>query len=76
MGAALAAKKKDWQYSKYACPTKRSIGTECIGKITSDPIIGEFVFKGKVKSVRGRTVALGNNRYRFSAENVDCDILH
>ena len=39
-------------------------------------VIGEFVFKGEVKSVRGRTVALGNNRYRFTAENVDCDILH
>ena len=38
-------------------------------------VVGEFVFSGNVKSLRGRTVALGNNRYRFTAENVDCDIL-
>lgn len=44
MGAALAAKKKDWQYSKYSCPTRRSKAKDYGCKITSDTIIGEFVF--------------------------------
>ena len=35
--------KKDWQYSKYICSTRRS-SVACAGKATSDPIIGEFVF--------------------------------
>ena len=43
MGAALAAAKKDWQYSKYSCTTKRlTSSTSC--KHTSDTIVGEFVF--------------------------------
>lgn len=43
MGASPAAAKKDWQYSKYICSTRRS-SVACAGKATSDPIIGEFVF--------------------------------
>lgn len=43
MGAALAAAKKTWQYSKYSCVTKRAkSSTDC--KHTSDAIVGEFVF--------------------------------
>ncbi len=42
MGATPAAAKKDWRYSKYSCPTRRKKLTDC--KITSDPIVGEFVF--------------------------------
>lgn len=44
MGATPAAAKKDWQYSKYACPTRRKLASACNGKFTSDPIVGEFVF--------------------------------
>lgn len=44
MGATPAAAKKDWQYSKYTCPTRRKLASACDGKITSDPIVGEFVF--------------------------------
>lgn len=44
MGATLAAAKKDWQYSKYTCPTRRKLASACNGKFTSDPIVGEFVF--------------------------------
>lgn len=44
MGASPAAQKKDWQYSKYICPTRRSITTFCNAKSTSDPIVGEFIF--------------------------------
>ena len=44
MGASLAARKKDWQYSKYDCLTRRLSGNLCSGKHTSDPIVGEFVF--------------------------------
>ena len=43
MGASPAAAKKDWQYSKYICSTRRN-SAACTGKATSDPIIGEFVF--------------------------------
>ena len=44
MGASPAAAKKDWQYSKYSCPTRRKSATACDGKSTSDPILGEFIF--------------------------------
>lgn len=44
MGATPAAAKKDWQYSKYTCPTRRKLASACNGKFTSDPIVGEFVF--------------------------------
>lgn len=44
MGATPAAAKKDWQYSKYSCSTRRKSATACTGKSVSDPIIGEFVF--------------------------------
>lgn len=44
MGATPAAAKKDWQYSKYTCPTRRKLVSACNGKFTSDPIVGEFVF--------------------------------
>lgn len=44
MGATPAAAKKDWQYSKYTCPTRRRLASACDGKFTSDPIVGEFVF--------------------------------
>lgn len=44
MGASTAAAKKDWQYSKYSCPTRRKSATACDGKSTSDPILGEFIF--------------------------------
>lgn len=44
MGATPAAVKKDWQYSKYTCPTRRKLASACNGKFTSDPIVGEFVF--------------------------------
>lgn len=44
MGATLAAAKKDWQYSKYSCSTRRMSATACNGKSVSDPIVGEFVF--------------------------------
>lgn len=44
MGATPAAAKKDWQYSKYSCSTRRQSATACNGKSVSDPIIGEFVF--------------------------------
>ena len=44
MGATKASAKKDWQYSKYSCSTRRKSATACNGKFTSDPIIGEFVF--------------------------------
>ena len=37
-------RKKDWQYSKYTCPTRRKLASACNGKFTSDPIVGEFVF--------------------------------
>lgn len=43
MGATPASAKKDWQYSKYACPTNRK-SAACKGKSVSDPLIGEFVF--------------------------------
>ena len=43
MGASPASAKKDWQYSKYSCYTRRS-SNGCIGKWVSDPLIGEFVF--------------------------------
>lgn len=43
MGATPAAAKKDWQYSKYSCSTRRKSATACAGKSTSDPIVGEFV---------------------------------
>ena len=43
MGAALAAAKKDWQYSKYSCTTKR-LTSSASCKHTSDTIVGEFVF--------------------------------
>lgn len=44
MGATPAAAKKDWQYSKYSCSTRRMSATACNGKSVSDPIVGEFVF--------------------------------
>lgn len=44
MGASPAAAKKEWQYSKYSCPTRRKSATACDGKSTSDPILGEFIF--------------------------------
>lgn len=44
MGASPSSAKKDWQYSKYSCPTRRSSTSLCDGKWTSDPIVGEFVF--------------------------------
>lgn len=44
MGASSASAKKEWQYSKYSCPTRRKSSLACSGKWTSDPIIGEFVF--------------------------------
>lgn len=44
MGATPAAAKKDWQYSKYTCSTRRKLASACDGKFTSDPIVGEFVF--------------------------------
>lgn len=44
MGATPAAAKKDWQYSKYSCSTRRKSATDCTGKSVSDPIVGEFVF--------------------------------
>lgn len=45
MGAAPASLRADgWRYSKYSCPTRRKSSTACIGKSTSDPIVGEFVF--------------------------------
>lgn len=44
MGATPAAAKKDWQYSKYSCSTRRKSATACNGKSVSDPIIGEFIF--------------------------------
>lgn len=44
MGATPAAAKKDWQYSRYSCSTRRSSTAACNGKSVSDPIIGEFVF--------------------------------
>lgn len=44
MGATPAAAKKDWQYSKYSCSTRRQSATSCNGKSVSDPIVGEFVF--------------------------------
>lgn len=43
MGASIAIK-KDWQYSKYSCYTRRKSVKDCNGKFTSDPIVGEFVF--------------------------------
>lgn len=44
MGATPAAAKRDWQYSKYSCSTRRKSATACNGKSVSDPIVGEFVF--------------------------------
>ena len=44
MGSAPASAKKDWQYSKYSCSTRRMSATACNGKSVSDPIVGEFVF--------------------------------
>lgn len=45
MGAAPASLRADgWRYSKYSCPTRRKSSTSCVGKSTSDPIVGEFVF--------------------------------
>ncbi len=45
MGAAPSSLRADgWRYSKYSCPTRRRSSTACIGKSTSDPIVGEFVF--------------------------------
>ena len=44
MGAAPAAAKKDWRYSKYSCSTRRKSAMACNGKSVSDPIVGEFVF--------------------------------
>lgn len=38
------ANSNGWRYSKYLCPTKRKSKTACVGKSTSDLIIGEFVF--------------------------------
>lgn len=43
MGATSASAKKDWQYSKYSCSTRRKSVAACTGKSTSDPIVGEFV---------------------------------
>ena len=36
--------KKDWSYSNYSCTTRLRVSTDCDGKFTSDPIVGEFVF--------------------------------
>lgn len=44
MGSSLAPPKKDWRYSSYACPTKRSSDIKCSNKHVSDPLLGEFVF--------------------------------
>lgn len=44
MGSSPASAKKDWQYSKYSCSTRRKSTTACYGKSVSDPIVGEFVF--------------------------------
>lgn len=44
MHAAPASPKKDWQYSKYSCPTKRMSNDFPGCKWTSDTIVGEFVF--------------------------------
>lgn len=44
MGSSPASAKKDWQYSKYSCSTRRKSTTACSGKSVSDPIVGEFVF--------------------------------
>lgn len=45
MGAAPVSLRADgWRYSKYSCPTRRKSSMACIGKSTSDPIVGEFVF--------------------------------
>jgi hypothetical protein len=35
----------------------------------------EFTFRGKLTSECGKTTARGNDRYRFTAENIGCDIL-
>ena len=40
---ATILNKKDWTYSKYSCTTNRRT-SDCEGKFTSDPIVGEFVF--------------------------------
>ena len=44
MGATPASAKKDWQYSKYSCSTRRRLASACDGRSVSDPIVGEFVF--------------------------------
>lgn len=44
MGASLAGAKKDWQYTKYTCTSRRMSSSYCDGKHTSDPVVGEFVF--------------------------------
>lgn len=45
MGATISTPRADgWRYSKYSCPARRKSATECLGKSTSDPIVGEFVF--------------------------------
>ena len=44
MGSTIAGAKKDWQYSKYTCSTRRKLSYACNGKHTSDPVVGEFVF--------------------------------
>ena len=43
MNSTPASAKKDWQYSKYSCPSIRMNPT-CNAKSISDPIIGEFTF--------------------------------
>lgn len=44
MGSSPTSAKKNWQYSKYTCPTPRKFTSLCNNKSTSDPIIGEFMF--------------------------------
>lgn len=45
MGAAPASLRANgWRYSKYSCPTRRKSSVACVGKSTSDPVVGEFVF--------------------------------
>ena len=54
-----------------------SSGRPCILLAAEGPgkASAEFTFPGDLNSECGKTVSLGNGRYRFTAENIACDII-
>lgn len=61
----------------YAKVLRDNAGRPCILLAAEGPgkASAEFTFPGKLASECGRTISLGRNRYRFTAEDIACDII-